>query len=59
MKKKKILIKANIKSNQEIVKEKLKKEIGKKVHKNFEYNSGTNKHFLKISEIKKTINIDE
>ena len=36
-----------------------KKEIGKKVYKNFEYNSGTNKHFLKISEIKKTINIDE
>ncbi len=30
-------------------------EKGKKVKRNFEYNSGNNKHFLKISEIKKTL----
>ena len=29
-----------------------KGEIGKKVEQNFEYNSGTNKHFLTINEIK-------
>ena len=29
-------------------------ETGKKVKKNFEYNSGTNNHFLNTSQIKKT-----
>ena len=35
-------------------------ETGKKVKKNFEYNSGTNNHFLNTSQIKKTFkNINE
>ena len=33
-------------------KKNFKGEIGKKVEQNFEYNSGTNKHFLTINEIK-------
>jgi hypothetical protein len=35
----------------------IKKRDGKKLPKNFSYNSGTNKKFLKISEIKKLIKI--
>ena len=35
-----------------------KGEKGKFVNKNFEYNSGKNKHFLKINEIKKFLNYD-
>ena len=35
-----------------------KGEKGKFVNKNFEYNSGNNKHFLKINEIKKFLNYD-
>ena len=35
----------------------LKKKGGKKLQKDFSYNSGTNKYFLKVSEIKKLISI--
>ena len=35
----------------------LKKKVGKKLPKDFSYNSGTNKYFLTVSEIKKLISI--